>query len=227
MCPHFVLQKGHSNERVREYTPIKLLRGRACGRIGLSCYQIIWRNISSTWVDLSCCITHPPPFPPRPSYPPIPRYTASFWQLDLSTISLIQTKYTHQVLFSFTPRSRPPTLSPFLPPWTSPSTLWLKYIYKNWFGKANFRTARAQWSATQPDQYRPSANNESSEVVDILVPATFSLNPLTWLDNAKSFWRFVFCRPSSLLYAVAYYIERVWQTSEECRWANVDSKKSH
>jgi len=31
-----------------------------------------------------------------------------------------------------------------------------------------------------------SANNESSEVVDILLPVTFYLNPSTRLDNVKN-----------------------------------------
>jgi len=34
------------------------------------------------------------------------------------------------------------------------------------------------------------ANNESSEVVDILLPVTFYFKP-TMLDNVKNFWRFV------------------------------------
>jgi len=32
-----------------------------------------------------------------------------------------------------------------------------------------------------------SANNESSEVVDILLPVTFYCNPSTRLDNVKNF----------------------------------------
>jgi len=34
------------------------------------------------------------------------------------------------------------------------------------------------------------ANNESSEVVDILLHVTFYFNPLTKLNNVKNFWRF-------------------------------------
>jgi len=33
----------------------------------------------------------------------------------------------------------------------------------------------------------PRANNESSEVVDILLPVTFYFNPSTRLDNVKNF----------------------------------------
>jgi len=33
----------------------------------------------------------------------------------------------------------------------------------------------------------PSANNESSEVVDILLPVTFYFNPSTRLDKATNF----------------------------------------
>jgi len=35
------------------------------------------------------------------------------------------------------------------------------------------------------------ANNESSEVVGILLPVTFYSNPSTRLDNVKHLWRFV------------------------------------
>jgi len=35
------------------------------------------------------------------------------------------------------------------------------------------------------------ANNESSEVIDILLPVTIYFNPLPRLDNAKNFCRFV------------------------------------
>jgi len=35
------------------------------------------------------------------------------------------------------------------------------------------------------------ANNESSEVIDILLPVTFYFNPSTRLDNVKNFLRFV------------------------------------
>jgi len=35
------------------------------------------------------------------------------------------------------------------------------------------------------------ANNESSEVIDILLPVTFYFNPSTRLDNVKNLWRFV------------------------------------
>jgi len=37
------------------------------------------------------------------------------------------------------------------------------------------------------------ANNESSEVVDILLPGTFYFNPLTRLDNGTNFWQFDIC----------------------------------
>jgi len=33
-----------------------------------------------------------------------------------------------------------------------------------------------------------SANNESSEVIDILLPVTFYFNPSTRLDNVKNLW---------------------------------------
>jgi len=32
------------------------------------------------------------------------------------------------------------------------------------------------------------ANNESSEVIDILLPVTFYFNPSTRLDNVKNLW---------------------------------------
>jgi len=35
------------------------------------------------------------------------------------------------------------------------------------------------------------ANNDSSEVIDILLPVTFYFNPSTRLDNVRNFWRFV------------------------------------
>jgi len=35
------------------------------------------------------------------------------------------------------------------------------------------------------------ANNESSGVIDILLPVTFYFNPSTRLDNVKNLWRFV------------------------------------
>jgi len=34
------------------------------------------------------------------------------------------------------------------------------------------------------------ANNESSEVIDILLPVTFLFYPSTRLDNVKNLWRF-------------------------------------
>jgi len=43
--------------------------------------------------------------------------------------------------------------------------------------------------------YRPGANNESSEVIDILLPVTFYFNPSTRLDNVKNLWRFVIILP--------------------------------
>jgi len=46
----------------------------------------------------------------------------------------------------------------------------------------------------------PVANNESSEVIDILLPVTFYFNPSTRLDNVKNLWRFVISLP------VAYII---------------------
>jgi len=36
----------------------------------------------------------------------------------------------------------------------------------------------------------PEANNESSEVSDILLPVSFYFNPSTRLDNVKILWRF-------------------------------------
>jgi len=44
----------------------------------------------------------------------------------------------------------------------------------------------------------PMANNESSEVIDILLPVTFYFNLSTRLDNVKTLWRFVI---SSLLHS--------------------------
>jgi len=44
----------------------------------------------------------------------------------------------------------------------------------------------------------PAANNESSEVVDILLPVTFYFNPSTWLDNVKNVWRFVIILPAPM-----------------------------
>jgi len=35
----------------------------------------------------------------------------------------------------------------------------------------------------------PRANNESSEVIDILLPVTFYFNPSTRLDNVRNLWR--------------------------------------
>jgi len=36
------------------------------------------------------------------------------------------------------------------------------------------------------------ANNESSEVVDIILPVTFYFNPSTRRDNVKNFWIYMF-----------------------------------
>jgi len=41
-----------------------------------------------------------------------------------------------------------------------------------------------------------SANNESSVVIDILLPVTFYFNPSTRLDNVKNLWRFVISQQS-------------------------------
>jgi len=35
------------------------------------------------------------------------------------------------------------------------------------------------------------ANNESSEIIDILLQVTYYFNPSTRLDNVKNLWRFV------------------------------------
>jgi len=44
---------------------------------------------------------------------------------------------------------------------------------------------------TDLDNLHRGANNESSEVIDILLPVTFYFHPSTRLDNATNFWRFV------------------------------------
>jgi len=41
----------------------------------------------------------------------------------------------------------------------------------------------------------PWANNESSEVVDILLPVTIYFNTSTTRDKVKNFWRFVIFPP--------------------------------
>jgi len=46
----------------------------------------------------------------------------------------------------------------------------------------------------------PVANNESSEVIDVLLPVTFYLNPSPRLDNVKNFWRFVINLPVESLH---------------------------
>jgi len=51
-------------------------------------------------------------------------------------------------------------------------------------------------SVISPPSYRdPAANNESSEVIDILLPVTFYFNPSTRLDNVKNLRRFVISDP--------------------------------
>jgi len=49
-----------------------------------------------------------------------------------------------------------------------------------------------------PTHFRQQANNESSDVVDILLPVTFYFNPSTRLDNATNIWRLVICCPPSV-----------------------------
>jgi len=50
-------------------------------------------------------------------------------------------------------------------------------------------------TCTLVQAYFPVANNESSEVIYILLPVTFYFNPSTRLDNVKNLWRFVISFP--------------------------------
>jgi len=65
---------------------------------------------------------------------------------------------------------------------------WL-VLYNNFFGYVQ-DLVKARSSTLKTMEYNillPVVNNESSEVIDILLPVTFYFNPSTRLHNVKNF----------------------------------------
>jgi len=108
--------------------------------------------------------------------PTVTVITVDGWPLKWLYISLIIQSYT--ALYSIL-LSRPSIIKRFM----------VQSILTNIDVKTNFISA-----------WLPEANNESSEVIEILLPVTFYFNPLTRLDNFKNLWRFFISLPEPCRY---------------------------